>query len=97
MTTPSWKTTAKAMRNRAEDVVTSVTHTPPRRIRKGISPLWLDFTRTGEDQVDFLTEFCGLQADHQVLDIGCGVGRLAVPLTRKLGPRGGYQGFDVAA
>ncbi|HEX3589936.1 MAG TPA: class I SAM-dependent methyltransferase [Pseudonocardiaceae bacterium] len=97
MTTPSWKTTAKAMRNRAEDVVTSVTHTPPRRIRKGISPLWLDFTKTGEDQVDFLTEFCGLKSDYRVLDIGCGVGRLAVPLTKALGPRGEYEGFDVAA
>jgi SAM-dependent methyltransferase len=96
-TTPSWRARAKAVRNTAEDMVTSVTHTPPRRIRRGISPLWLDFTKTGEDQVDFLSEFCGLAPDHAVLDIGCGVGRLAVPLTRTLDARGRYEGFDVAS
>jgi SAM-dependent methyltransferase len=95
-TTPSWRSRAKAVRSTAEDVVTRVTHTPPRRIRRGISPLWLDFTRTGNDQVGFLTELCGLTPNHRVLDIGCGVGRLAVQLTRTLGPRGGYEGFDVA-
>ncbi len=97
MTNPSWRTTAKAFRDRAEDVVTRVTHTPPRRIRRGISPLWLDFTKTGNDQVGFLREFCGLSADSGVLDIGCGVGRLAVPLTGALGPNGRYDGFDVAS
>jgi SAM-dependent methyltransferase len=96
-TTSSWRSRAKAARDRAEDVVTSVTHAPPRRIRRGISPLWLDFTRTGQDQVGFLTEFCGLSPDHTVLDIGCGVGRLAVPLTSVLGSRGRYEGFDVAS
>jgi SAM-dependent methyltransferase len=68
---------------------------PPRRIRGDISPLWLDFAKTGQDQVQFLTELCGLSADHRVLDIGCGVGRLAVPLTSVLGPKGSYDGFDV--
>lgn len=96
MTTPSWRSRAKAVRDAAEDAVTRVTHTPPRRIRRGISPLWLDFTKTGNDQVGFLAELCGLTPEHKVLDIGCGVGRLAVPLTRTLGPKGGYEGFDVA-
>jgi SAM-dependent methyltransferase len=97
MSTPSWRSRAKAVRNNAEDVVTRVTHVPPRRIRRGISPLWLDFTKTGQDQVAFLGEFCGLKPDHRVLDIGCGVGRLAVPLTTTLGTRGRYDGFDVAS
>jgi len=96
MTTPSWRSRAKSVRDTAEDVITRVTHTPPRRIRRGISPLWLDFTKTGHDQVGFLTEFCGLRAGHSVLDIGCGVGRLAVPLTNVLGDQGSYDGFDVA-
>lgn len=95
-TTPSWRSRAKAVRDKTEDVVTRVTHTPPRRIRRGISPLWLDFTKTGQDQVDFLTELCGLKGTHRVLDIGCGVGRLAVPLTVTLGAHGQYDGFDVA-
>jgi ubiquinone/menaquinone biosynthesis C-methylase UbiE len=95
-TTPSWRSRAKTVRDTAEDVITRVTHTPPRRIRRGISPLWLDFTKTGQDQVGFLAEFCGLAKDTHVLDIGCGVGRLAVPLTAILGPTGAYDGFDVA-
>ncbi len=37
----------------------------------------------------------GLRPDHRVLDIGCGIGNLAVPLTEYL--RGNYHGFDVNA
>ncbi|WP_158881478.1 class I SAM-dependent methyltransferase [Amycolatopsis anabasis] len=93
--TTTWRSKARTARDKANDVVTRVTRRPPRRIRGDISPLWLDFGRTGRDQVGFLTEFCGLTPNHHVLDIGCGVGRLALPLTRVLGPLGGYQGFDV--
>ncbi|WP_020668520.1 class I SAM-dependent methyltransferase [Amycolatopsis nigrescens] len=95
MTTIDWRSRAKTARDRAEDVVTKVTRMPPRRIRGDISPLWLDFAKTGQDQVGFLTELCGLTAGHRVLDIGCGVGRLAVPLTGVLGTKGRYDGFDV--
>jgi SAM-dependent methyltransferase len=95
MTITDWRSRAKSARNLAEDTLTRVTHRPPRRIRGDISPLWLDFAETGRDQVEFLTELCGLAGDHRVLDIGCGVGRLAVPLTHVLGPDGGYDGFDV--
>jgi SAM-dependent methyltransferase len=95
MTTPAWKARAKTVRNRAEDAITRVTHMPPRRIRGDISPLWLDYHKTGQDQVDFLRELCGLRHDSHVLDIGCGVGRLAVPLTTVLDKRGLYDGFDV--
>jgi SAM-dependent methyltransferase len=37
----------------------------------------------------------GLEPHHHVLDIGCGSGRIAIPLTEYL--TGGYEGFDVAA
>jgi SAM-dependent methyltransferase len=95
MTTLNWRARAKTVRDRGEDAVTKVTHMPPRRIRGDISPLWLDYKKTGQDQVDFLRELCGLQHDHRVLDIGCGVGRLAQPLTTVLSKRGQYDGFDV--
>ncbi|NYH93363.1 methyltransferase domain-containing protein [Actinopolymorpha rutila] len=72
-----------------------MSHLPPRRIRKGISPLWFDFADTGEDQLQFLVELCGLQPSHRVLDIGCGVGRLALPLSGYLNDKGAYEGFDV--
>jgi hypothetical protein len=36
----------KTVRNQAEHAVTRATGVPPRRIRKGISPLWFDFKQT---------------------------------------------------
>ena len=35
-----------------------------------------------------------LDPDHRVLDIGCGPGRIAAPLTRRL-QGGSYEGFDI--
>jgi SAM-dependent methyltransferase len=32
---------------------------------------------------------------HHVLDVGCGLGRMAVPLTQYLNQEGGYLGFDI--
>jgi SAM-dependent methyltransferase len=37
-----------------------------------------------------------LAADHHVLEVGCGVGRDAIPLARVLGPDGSYVGVDVS-
>jgi ubiquinone/menaquinone biosynthesis C-methylase UbiE len=85
----------KTVRNQAEHAVTRATGVPPRRIRKGISPLWFDFKQTGNDQLEFLVELCGLQPTDRVLDIGCGVGRMAIPLTRYINSSGGYDGFDI--
>jgi len=39
----------------------------------------------------------GLRPNDRVLDIGCGVGALAEALRTRLGPEGGYVGFDVSA
>jgi SAM-dependent methyltransferase len=41
--------------------------------------------------------YCPLRAGHDVLEVGCGVGRDAIPLTRVLGPGGSYVGVDVSA
>ena len=54
-----------------------------------------DFKREGELALSFFRSFCGLQAGHQVLDIGSGIGRIAIPLAGYLDPTGGYEGFDV--
>jgi SAM-dependent methyltransferase len=37
----------------------------------------------------------GVRARDRVLDIGCGLGRIAWPLSEKLGRRGSYVGLDV--
>jgi SAM-dependent methyltransferase len=54
-----------------------------------------DFIADGQNQLDILTRVGGLQPHHRVLDVGCGVGRVAVPLTRFLGTRGSYEGMDI--
>jgi SAM-dependent methyltransferase len=65
---------------------------PPRRLLTGD---YSDFERLGEEFLTLFTELGGLRPDHAVLDIGCGPGRMAVPLTRHLSPAGSYEGFDI--
>jgi cyclopropane fatty-acyl-phospholipid synthase-like methyltransferase len=55
-----------------------------------------DGGRRGGKQLDLLRLF-GLQPDSHVLEIGCGVGRLAYELSDQLGPTGRYVGFDISA
>jgi SAM-dependent methyltransferase len=40
--------------------------------------------------------YCPLGPGNDVLEVGCGVGRDAIPLTRVLGPAGSYVGVDVS-
>ncbi|HXH38053.1 MAG TPA: class I SAM-dependent methyltransferase [Thermoanaerobaculia bacterium] len=53
-----------------------------------------DFRSVGEELQKLLVRF-GLRARDRVLDIGSGVGRVAIPLTRYLGAEGTYDGFDI--
>lgn len=54
-----------------------------------------DFAGMGDNYVDLLVRFCGLQPSHHVLDVGCGIGRLARPLAGFLNDKGRYAGFDI--
>jgi SAM-dependent methyltransferase len=56
-----------------------------------------EFRKTGEEFLPYFVEIGGLQPHHHVLDVGCGVGRMAVPLMTYLDERGRYEGFDVKA
>ena len=67
-------------------------HLPPRRLRF-VGPG--DFEQIGRNFRDHLTNHAGLRRDSRVLDVGCGIGRMAIPLTETLGPEGSYDGFDV--
>jgi SAM-dependent methyltransferase len=54
-----------------------------------------DFVETGDEFLTHLVELAGLQPEHRVLDVGCGIGRMARPLAGYLAPQGAYDGFDV--
>jgi SAM-dependent methyltransferase len=45
--------------------------------------------------LNYFVEFCGLRPDARVLDVGCGVGRMAYAFAHYLAPPGCYEGFDV--
>jgi SAM-dependent methyltransferase len=54
-----------------------------------------DFEAVGCEFVRHFREFAQLAPHDRVLDVGCGIGRMAIPLTRYLDDRGSYDGFDV--
>jgi SAM-dependent methyltransferase len=65
--------------------------TPPRRLRALVGPG--DFNAIGDEFMGHFVELGGLRPEHDVLDVGCGAGRMARPLAGWL--EGRYEGFDV--
>jgi ubiquinone/menaquinone biosynthesis C-methylase UbiE len=55
-----------------------------------------DYAATGEEFFSYFREFTGLKPHERVLDVGCGTGRMARPLTRYL-TGGSYDGLDIVA
>ncbi len=56
-----------------------------------------DYVAIGTEFLQLLVEHSGLKPEAQVLDIGCGLGRVAQPLKHFLAPGGRYTGLDVVA
>lgn len=57
-----------------------------------------DYLAIGTEFLGHFIELGGLQEQERVLDIGCGIGRMAVPLTQYLDPeKGRYTGIDPAS
>lgn len=54
-----------------------------------------DFKQLGQDFLKHFIEVGQLQSQEAVLDVGCGIGRMAIPLTGYLKDGGRYEGFDV--
>lgn len=54
-----------------------------------------NFKKIGEIIVRDLQEYCHLQPNEKILDVGCGIGRVAIPLTQYLSAQGSYEGFDI--
>jgi len=53
------------------------------------------FKEIGEEFVQHLINLCSLMPSQRVLDIGCGSGRMALPLTNYLNDEGKYDGVDI--
>jgi ubiquinone/menaquinone biosynthesis C-methylase UbiE len=67
--------------------------TPPRRLIENIGGG--DFNGIGKEFFRHFLDIGKLKPDDCVLDVGCGCGRMAVPLTKYLSAKGGYWGFDI--
>jgi SAM-dependent methyltransferase len=52
-----------------------------------------EYKTVGMEFRDLFIKYGGLQPGHRVLDVGCGQGRMAAPLTGYL--TGEYEGFDI--
>jgi SAM-dependent methyltransferase len=88
-----------SLRLRAADLLDSATGrrdrlTPPRRLSLYVGHG--DFRATGEEFLGLFRTLVDLRARDRVLDIGCGIGRMARVLVPVLRPPGSYDGFDVA-
>jgi ubiquinone/menaquinone biosynthesis C-methylase UbiE len=53
------------------------------------------YQAVGEEFFKYFRDLCTLQPDEHVLDMGCGCGRMAVPLTEYLNGSAVYEGFDI--
>jgi len=63
--------------------------------RARISTYRDNFRKIGEEFLRYFIEFGNLKPDERVLDVGCGIGRMAIPLTKYMGKKGSYEGFDI--
>ncbi len=96
---PTWRFAARWLWYAPVDVWERLAgHRPPLTPPRG----WIftgsgDFHRSGRQIVGLCRELANLQASHRVLDVGSGIGRIAVALTSVLDARqgGGYEGFDI--
>lgn len=70
--------------------------TPPESLIQIIGGLTAaDYRAVGQQFFDIFVRYGGIKPTDRVLDVGCGCGRMAVPLTRYL-TTGSYQGFDIS-
>lgn len=64
---------------------------PPKRLNFVGSS---EFKKVGDEFVDHFIKLGNLKPNNVVLDIGCGIGRMAIPLTKYL-TNGEFYGFDI--
>ena len=60
-------------------------------------PARANYAEVARKTFGMLLDLTDLQPQERVLDVGCGTGRVAAPLTAHLDERGSYEGFDNSA
>lgn len=71
------------------------------RGQRHLPPWWLrdvggsDFEATGQEFLRLFIDLAHLQPNEQILEIGCGSGRMALALTGYLNQAGSYKGMDI--
>jgi ubiquinone/menaquinone biosynthesis C-methylase UbiE len=69
---------------------------PPEELQHYVGRSGDGFKAAGAEFLGYLVDLCGLQPGDAVLDVGCGPGRMALPLTGYLNRTGRYAGFDLS-
>ncbi len=59
----------------------------------GGGPATFETIATGHMQ--YLSRHVGVSVNHRILEIGCGIGRDAIPLAERVSPPGAYLGVDI--
>jgi SAM-dependent methyltransferase len=67
----------------------------PAHLLDGVGPG--DFWAVGQHTVNLIQHLSGIRPAERVLDIGCGLGRVAWPLSQALDAQSTYDGFDTLA
>lgn len=68
---------------------------PPTRLMFDGPRDFLTFKKNGEEFLRYYIKLCDLKPNEKILDVGCGIGRKTVPLTKYLDENGRYEGFDI--
>lgn len=53
------------------------------------------FEQISNHHIGMFQEYVGLKPDDQIIEMGCGIGRDAIPLTKLLSPKGSYLGTEI--
>lgn len=68
---------------------------PETLIQRTGSSTAADYNTVGQHFLEIFVKYGGIKPTDRVLDVGCGCGRMALPLTRYL-TTGSYEGFDIS-
>ncbi|MCL5029007.1 MAG: class I SAM-dependent methyltransferase [Bacteroidetes bacterium] len=55
----------------------------------------LEFKKNGEEFLNYFIKLCELQPNERILDVGSGIGRKAIPLTKYLDSTSRYEGLEI--